>query len=113
MSIKARREQQKSENPKEKKLGRLLYCQDVTEEDSWLINYVNEERIHFNYSLSLIGTSLFFTGVNYSMFRMNSFWFQTAFICSMTFVSHLSIRRKLNLHFEERVNPYFEKYSVK
>lgn len=113
MSIRARREQQKKISVKDKKLGRLLFCQDLSEEDRWFLNYINEERQHINFFYSMTGCALLGVGLNYGFFRANSFGYQVSFVAAFTFLGHLFVRRRLNIRFEERVNPYFEKYAVK
>lgn len=113
MSIRARREQQKKISVKDKKLGRLLFCQDLSPDDEWFLNYLNEERHHTNFFYSMGGSAILGMGINYTFFRMNSFNYQASFVVAFAFVGHLFIRRRLNARFEERVNPYFEKYGVK
>ena len=113
MSIRARREQLKKVGFKEKKLGRLLFCQDLTPEDDQFINYLNEERQHLNFFYGIgavgIGSALF----NYTFFRLNSLMYQTSFVLISGLIGHLLVRRRINKRFEERIAPYFEKYAVK
>lgn len=113
MSARARREQLRKVGVKDKKLGRLLFCQDLTEQDEWYINYINEERQHLNFFYGMCGVGAVSVGFNWFFFRLNKTSSQLAFVAASSLIGHMIVRLRINKRFEDRINPYFEKYSVK
>ena len=69
-SMNSQREKSKKLTFKEKKLGRLLYCKDLTAVDERFLNYVNEERqnLNFFYGFGVVGVTA--VAINYVLFRM-------------------------------------------
>ena len=113
MSVRAQREQQKKLSVKDKKLSRLLFCQDLSEEDRWFLDYLNEERQNNTFIYSIGGSAVLALALNQCFLRANSFGYQATFVAGSAFLGHLLISRRLTRRYEERLNPYFEKYAVK
>ena len=113
MSIRARREQLKKVGFKEKKLGRLLFCQDLSTEDEYFLNYINEERQNLNFFYGIGGVGFVAMLTNFTFFRLYSFPFQLGMFGLLSLMGHAFVRRQINIRFDQRVNPYFEKYNIK
>lgn len=113
MSIRARREQLKKVGFKDKKMGRLLNCKDLSNDDERTLNYLNEERqaLNFFYGIGGVGFGTF--AFNFAFFRMYSATFQIFFILGGGLAFHMFVRRSINRRFDSRIEPYFEKYEVK
>lgn len=113
MSIKAQREQMKKLNVKDRKLSRLLFYKRLTDDDSYLINYLYEEKQNLNFYYGICFPGFIAMSANFTFFRLYSLGFQFAMICSVTFLGHYYIRKRINERFFERVNPFYEKYEIK
>ena len=113
MSIRAQREQIKKLSIKDRKLARLLFNKSVSDEDLYFLNYLYEERQSFTY-FHCLGFPLFFAfGTNFTFFRMNSYGYQFMFTSGVALMGHLICSRMVTKRFQDRVNPYFEKYEIK
>lgn len=113
MSIRAQREQIKKLSIKDRKLARLLFNKSVSDEDLFFLNYLYEERQHLNFIYGTGGALFGALGFNFTFFRLNSYPYQFAFTAGTALVAHLIMRRKINQRFQDRINPYFEKYEIK
>ena len=112
-SISSQREKSKKLSFKEKKLGRLLYCKDLSPVDSRFLNYLNEERMNLNFFYGIGAVFAVAVSVNYALFRMARARTQLIVFASVGVFGHLMVRRMINRRFEQRIEPYFQKYSVK
>jgi hypothetical protein len=113
MSIRARREQLKKVGFKDKKLSRLLYCRDLTRDDEYTINYLNEERQSLNFFYGIGSAGLGTLGFNFAFFRMYSAAFQFCFMVGAGLSAHFLVRRSINQRFDSRIESFFQKYEVK
>ena len=113
MSIRAQREQIKKLSVKDRKLSRLLFSKAVEDKDIYYLNYLYEERQNLTFGYSIAGSFLAALGMNFTFFRMNTFGYQMFFVGGMSLLGHIYVKRKIDQRFNDRINPYFEKYEIK
>ena len=113
MSIRAQREQIRKLTVKDRKLARLLFNKDVVDEDIFFLNYLYEERQHLTFTWATGGVGMASLATNFAFFRLNSYGYQMAFTASVALFGHLFMRKIINGRFQERIEPYFEKYEIK
>ncbi|CAK85724.1 unnamed protein product (macronuclear) [Paramecium tetraurelia] len=97
---------------KEKKLIRLLYHKDLSEEDTIFLNTIYEEKqyLHFTYALAL--PCMISLSTNYALFRQNSKWMQVGYVAVIGLSMHLYCNSKVNNRFYNLTQPFFKKYEI-
>ena len=100
-------------NPNEEKLKRLYNCSRMLEEDQKYLNYQFERyKLRSFHSVGVVGFASFFLSTIPIIKRASSLKYWTAIIFSC-FSLYKFLTMRNNIHFEQIITPYFEKYRVK
>ena len=100
-------------NPNEEKLKRLYNCTRMIEQDQKYLNYQFERyKLRSFHSVGLVGISGLLLSSIPVIKKATSikYWSAIIFSC-ISMYKFLTMRN--NIHFEQIITPYFEKYRIK
>ena len=100
-------------NPNEEKLKRLYNCTRMTEDDQKYLNYQFERyKLRSFHSVALVGLTSFVLSTVPIIKKATSFKYWSAIIFSC-FSMYKFLTMRNNIHFEQIITPYFQKYRIK
>lgn len=97
----------------QKKLLRLFNKCDLSQEDSYFLNYIYEEKNSLNFYYGIAFNSLSAVVMNRVLFKDSHKIKQIGFFVGYFLTLHLGVKKMTGYRFNQMVTPYYHKYGVK